>query len=88
MSDKIIGFPKPVTTDHHFGGCPICGGTDGYINSGPNHWFVCAEHRVRWYAGFNLFTNWREETAGEQLHQRLTLEGFIEVEPIYPKATE
>ena len=52
--------------DDHFGTCPDCGKTDGYINIGRSHWFYCAEHKTRWIAGSNLFSSWLEETREEQ----------------------
>lgn len=48
--------------DNYFGACPTCGSTDGYLNIGRGHWFVCDEHRVRWLAGANLFSDWRNES--------------------------
>jgi hypothetical protein len=41
----------PVNRDHHFGACPECGGTDGYINVRKSHWFPCDTHRTRWCVG-------------------------------------
>ena len=71
-----------TTTDHHFGaypkeeplgpqefgGCPVCHSHDGFYNAGKGHWFVCREHRTRWFVGSNLFSAWREETEEEQRH--------------------
>lgn len=57
-----------TTTDHHFGACPQCGNDDGFYNAGRNHWFVCHEHKVRWWVGSNLFSAWREETENKQRH--------------------
>jgi hypothetical protein len=51
--------------ENYFGVCPECGKTDGYLNIGRAHWFVCHEHRVRWCAGHNLFSGWREEDEAE-----------------------
>jgi hypothetical protein len=50
----------------YFGLCPTCHKTDGYLNVGRSHWFVCDEHRTKWCAGANLFSSWREETEAEQ----------------------
>ncbi len=43
------------------GGCPDCGQTDGYVNAGPDHWFICVEHGLKWCAGSNIFSGWRDE---------------------------
>jgi hypothetical protein len=83
---QIIAFPKRVTTDEYFGGCPTCGKSDGYLNAGRSHWFACAAHKVRWCVGANLFGDWRDETEEEQRRKFRPIEDFAEVEPIYPKA--
>jgi hypothetical protein len=41
--------------DGHFGLCPTCHQSDGYLNIGRGHWFRCDTHRVYWFAGSNLF---------------------------------
>jgi hypothetical protein len=57
---------RMVTTTEYFGGCPTCGGNDGYRNLGREHWFFCAEHKVKWYVGSSLFSGWREETVEDR----------------------
>jgi hypothetical protein len=45
-----------------YGGCPQCGETNGYCNTGPGqHWFVCDEHRTKWRAPAKQFLSWRGE---------------------------
>jgi hypothetical protein len=51
-----------MNNDDHFGVCPHCGKNDGFLNIGRAHWFVCHEHQMKWRAGENLFSNWRDET--------------------------
>src|SRR4051794_9837805 len=51
-----------VTTDDPFGGCPVCGGNDAYLNLGREQWCYCEAHRTRWIIGSNLFSSWRDET--------------------------
>ena len=46
---------------NHFGVCPLCRRTDGFLNVGRDHWFVCHAHRVKWFVGSNLFSGWRDE---------------------------
>src|SRR5262245_42500917 len=43
----------------YFGVCPVCRTSDGYLNVGRDHWFVCHEHGQRWCAGSNLFSSWK-----------------------------
>ncbi len=81
---NLIPFPARVTTDEYFGGCPKCGKTDGCINIGASHWFVCVHHNTAWWAGSNLFSGWRDEPP--ELHQRneQKLRSMQIVEPVYP----
>lgn len=67
--------------DPYFGVCPDCWHTDGYLNVGRHHVFVCHEHRTCWYAGSNLFSSWREQDPADWLGNEATLAGYIEVEP-------
>jgi hypothetical protein len=50
------------TLAEHFGACPTCHCNDGFVSVGPEHWFVCHRHQVKWYVGANLFSCWREQT--------------------------
>jgi hypothetical protein len=52
--------------DAHFGGCPQCGHHDGIVNVGSGHWLHCAEHKVKWCVGSNLFDFWKDQTEEEQ----------------------
>jgi len=86
ISNCLNDKPR-VTTDEYFGGCPECGKSDGYLNAGRTHVFFCREHKVRWIAGSNLFSDWRNETEEEQRRawNEAGLEGTKLVEPIYPE---
>ncbi len=94
MSAQILPFPAPsgrdrdaVVTTHPFGGCPGCGDTDGYLNVGPDHWFVCHRHKTRWRAGSNFFSGWRDESEETWLRNRFKLAGYMwVVEPVMPIA--
>jgi hypothetical protein len=69
--------------DDYFGVCPHCHKHDGFINIGRGHWFYCREHKVKWCAGSNLSSSWRNETEGEQrkIYDEL---GFGEFKHIAP----
>ena len=41
------------TGDRYFGVCPICKQTDGYLNIGRSHGFVCHAHKKKWCMGSN-----------------------------------
>jgi len=57
--------------------------TDGYLNCGNAHWFICKRHKTKWLAGENLFSSAMDETEDQQRaeQQRLGFEHFLEVEP-------
>jgi hypothetical protein len=74
----------PVRRDDYFGVCPECGRHDGYVNVGPNHVFVCREHRTAWCIGSNLFSSWHDQTPEQKAENLRMLNDFKEVEPIYP----
>ena len=73
---------EQVTTDEYFGGCPECGKTDGYVNIGRNHWFVCDQHKTKWCAGSNLFSSWKDETEEEQRRLFEPVADYQIVEPV------
>ena len=52
--------------DDHFGVCPHCQKHDGFINVGRGHFFLCHEHKVKWFVGENLFDSWKLQTKEEQ----------------------
>jgi hypothetical protein len=67
---NIVHLPRPATRDEDFGGCPTCGMTNGFVNDGADHWFVCDRHKVKWYVGSNLFSSWRDRTAQDRFRNR------------------
>lgn len=72
MGELIELFPE----DDYFGVCPTCRHVTGYRNIGRDHWFYCDTHRVAWWAGSNLFSDWREETEADWQFSRDYLAGF------------
>ena len=62
--------------DDYSGGCPKCGRTNGCLNVGRDHWFVCDEHMLRWYVGSNLFSCWHEQTEEGRQQNIETLKGY------------
>ena len=71
-----------IQSDHYFGGCPECGDTDGYMNVGGNHWFICNKHRTKWPAGYNLFSGWRDEDEAEWQANAERLRFYRQVAPM------
>lgn len=71
----------------YWGLCPTCKETDGFVNLGRGHWFICKKHRTRWFIGSNLFSSWRNETEAEQRREleEIGFDSFEDVEPFYPE---
>jgi hypothetical protein len=68
---------------NYFGGCPECGGDDGYLNYRRNHYFICKAHKTSWHIGSNLFSDWRYETEDDWKRNAELLDGFREVMPVH-----
>ena len=81
---------KKMANDGYFGLCPICKKTDGYLNIGRIHWFICKKHRSRWCVGSNLFSSWRDEAESEQVRhcREIGFDSFSDVEAFYPEIEE
>ena len=72
---------EPGQESNYFGSCPECGRAARYLNFHRDHWFVCDEHKVRWWGGSNMFSNWRYETEEDWEANGKLLMGYREVEP-------
>ena len=79
MSEKH-GYQYAV---EHFGACPECLKTDGCYHVGRAEWFVCHEHKVKWFAGSNLFSAWRDMTDEQFEANAEMLTGYRDIEPIH-----
>ncbi|MFH0899003.1 MAG: hypothetical protein V2A73_00080 [Pseudomonadota bacterium] len=86
-------MPKPSKEEEHgagmapsppgsWGDCPKCGRTDGFLNIGRGHWFMCHTHKTKWFAGSNLFSTWREESEETWVRNSALLANYEEVEPM------
>ncbi len=73
---------EPASIEDYFGGCPICGRNDGYLNIHRDHWFNCRNHQLRWCAGSNLFGTWRSENEGDWNENFTKIGSFREVFPM------
>ena len=81
---NVVPFPsKPrIVVAGYFGGCPTCGLNDGCFSIGRDHWFVCHQHKTKWWIGSNLFSSWRELTEEEHTRNYYRLCDYREVEPL------
>jgi len=75
----VVKFPEPG----RLGDCPKCGRNDGYLNVGKSHWFICRRHRLKWYAGYDLFPTWQRETEEDWKRNLKILSQYQEVRPKY-----
>lgn len=66
----------------YFGGCPLCGNSDGYLNVERNHFGVCRLHRIYWCIGVALFSSWRVESEEIWEENSRTILAYREAEPI------
>ena len=82
MTDNVVKFPERPETGEYFGGCPHCGQTDGYVNVGREHWFVCDRHKTKWHVGSNLFSCWRHEDEETWRRNEYLLQNYMTVDPI------
>jgi hypothetical protein len=81
----------PDDLDDHFGLCPKCHETDGFVNAGKSHFFICKVHKLYWFVGANFFSSWKEQTEEEQrkIWEDTGMEHFEEVKPfLYPRPPE
>jgi hypothetical protein len=82
-----VGVKAKAENAPRIGVCPYCHGVDGYYNYGPNHYFVCFKHKVRWFASYDLFSTWRKETTDDWINNRQRFEGYEAVVPAPERKT-
>jgi hypothetical protein len=70
--------------ENRFGVCPECRETDGYLNIGRNHWFVCHKHKKKWCIGFNLFSSWQEESKEDWERNAKLISDYEGIEEFHP----
>lgn len=66
----------------NFGGCPECGGSDGYLNVRSAHALLCDKHRVYWWIGSSLFSTWQDEDEQIWRANAAQLDRYRQVEPL------
>jgi hypothetical protein len=65
-----------------FGLCPHCRGSDGYLNIGPYHVFVCDQHMTRWQTTSHVL-DWEDEDQAKWEANADKLEAYTEVQPVF-----
>ena len=69
-----------------FGGCPNCGGNDGYFNIGRAHFFFCRPCRVMGPYGENLLSTWKQESEADWALNRSEFNAYEWAEPVFERA--
>ena len=64
------------------GRCPRCGKNDGIMHLETAQFFICHEHRMKWFAGVNIATIIRHGDATEWEANYETLREYQPVEPL------
>ncbi|MHC4647183.1 MAG: hypothetical protein ACYTBJ_16955 [Planctomycetota bacterium] len=67
----------------HFGLCPECRIDGECLHVGRDEWFVCHEHKVKWFVGSNLFSGWRTMTDEEFAQNEELLKTYKAIEPLF-----
>ena len=78
---NVMPFPE-IQYSMRCGVCPKCGKTDGFVNLGQEHWFICRDHKSKWFAGLNLFEGWENQTVAQTESIAIMLGGYQEIVPI------
>lgn len=77
---NVIPLPE-IQYGMRSGCCPACGKSDGFVNLGKEHWFICREHKMKWFGGSDLIEDWKDQTIAQALSVKALLEGYTEVVP-------
>jgi ssDNA-binding Zn-finger/Zn-ribbon topoisomerase 1 len=65
------------------GRCPDCGALGVLVKVSREHWFVCHEHQVKWYMGYDVTPDEQPGTPDEQAQNQAILDYYWEVVPTY-----
>ena len=62
------------------GGCPECGHTGQHLTVQRDHWYICDDHKTKWWVGSDLFSRYGEDEAIWKKNSE-KLAGYIDVRP-------
>lgn len=92
-NDQLNQQSAGQQNDPYFGGCPVCGGANGYMYERPGdlsdnasygyHWTICATHRKKWDRE-RIFSSYLAMTDDELGWQYAELDTYEAVEGVYP----
>ena len=69
-------------TKHRFGGCPECGGNDGFFQLHPDAWFICHMDKTSWKVSAAILCTRLEQTEYDYHQNWLALDHYHNVEPM------
>jgi len=75
----------PVEPNENLGGCPYCGGTEGWAILGKTSLAMCAKHKVAWIIGWGLPSKSEPDSPEYQLETAQILAEYTPVTPRYRK---
>lgn len=78
---NVMPFPE-VQYSVRCGVCPKCAKTDGFVNLGKEHWFICRDHKSKWFAGVNMYEGWKNQTVAQAESIEMMLSSYKEVVPL------
>lgn len=85
MLDENLERGEPFGHSEHqmdAGNCPVCGGEGELMNvweQSCENWFVCREHRLRWWFG----SGWFKGLGVASDEDRRALETYQDTKPVY-----
>lgn len=68
---------------NQFGVCPICRHTDGFLTLRWDHYFVCDEHKLRWYVGSNMLSALCSEFEDITIKNLELIKDYKDAKPVY-----
>ena len=84
---NVMPFPE-IQYSIRCGVCSKCGKTDGFVNLGKEHWFICRDHKSKWLAGINMYEGWKNQTVAQTESIELMLSSYKEIVPLRTVAEE
>lgn len=67
-----------------YGVCPICRKQGDCLSVNSRQWYVCKEHKYKWFIGTNVFNTWRSMTVDEFNRNEDILMQLKRVVPLHP----
>ncbi|GEM_PF-3081055 len=73
--------PKEIPSGY----CPVCGQRDEYLNSNGNFWWICHQHKLKWFAGTSPSSHSQCTAKSKGGKNSILLSQYRDVEPTPPR---